>query len=359
MLHGVLDDSGSFTTTSSIYAIPHFFPKLAIFPFIAIIGHLGNNIFILLSGYFLFGREINFTVQAKKILTQIAFATLALIVISFIMLELAIHGFLPWWKPANIQIVEFDFFNNGGWFLGYYLLIILFGKLFLNTHLKKMTKKTWHLILCVGLSVLCIGTFHGFLDSFTQPGQILTPSTLVLGVFLYTLGAYIRKYNPFSRIKTWVLWVSALALAILPVWSFYENTKLAIFKYVLGTVFQQAHLVDANPYMGNIIVLILSLIVFELFRRIKPFVSKTINYIASATLMIYLVHTSDVFWPTPKSNADWEQLLMFRPWQFALDISLLTIAYFAIGFAVYVLYDQFMRRLWPKIMRMALKNDTK
>lgn len=356
-LAGILNNS--FTTPTSLFAIPHFFPKLAIFPFIAIFGHLGNNIFLLLSGYFLFDKKINFTGQTKKILTQMAFATLVLIAISFIMLELAIHGFLSWWKLTNIQITQFDFFNYGGWFLGYYLLIILFGKLFLNTRLKKMTRRTWHLMLCIELVIICIGSICGFLDSFVQGGQQISPSALVLGVFLYTIGSYIKKYNPFDEIKTWVLWVSALILAILPVWSFYENTKLAIFKYVPGMIFQQAHLIDANAYKGGIVILLLSIIIFELFRRIKPFVSKTINYIASATLMIYLVTTADLVWLTPKTGADWERLLMFRPSHFFLWIALLIVAYFILGFLVYVAYDLFSRKLWPKIMHIALKPDKK
>lgn len=360
MIHGVLNDANSFTTSASLYAVPHFFPKLSIFPLVAILGDLGNNIFILLSGYFLFGKKVNFTGQSKKILTQMTFATLILIIISFIMLELAVHGLLPWWKPANIQIVEFDFFNNGGWFLGYYLLIILLGKLFLNARLEKMMKSTWYFMLSAELAIICIGSIHGFLDSFVQAGQSpITPSTMVLGIFLYTLGAYIRKYNPFDKIKTWVLLTSSLFLIILPVWSFYENTKLAIFKYVPGTIFHQTHLTDVYAYMGGIIILLLGVIIFELFRRVKPFTSKTVNYIASATLMIYLVHDSTLGEAIYKKDGNWEQLLMYRPKQFILNVIIFVLIYFAVGFAVYVLYDQFTRKLWPKIKRIALKNGGK
>lgn len=347
--------NNAFQTRTSLYATPHFFPSLAIFPLIAIFGHMGNNIFILLSGYFLFGKNINFTSQTKKILAQIAFATLTLIFISFIMLELAVHGAFPWWTPKNIQITQFDFFNNSGWFLGYYLFIILFAKLFLNEKLKNMQKKTWHFVLSIELAIICIGSLYGFLDSFVKGDPLLSPSTFVLGIFLHILGSYIRKYNPFERIKTWALWASAIILAILPIWSFYENTKLAILQYTPGTVFQQSHLIDVNPYMGNIVILLLSVIIFELFRRIRPFVSETINYVASATLMIFLVHKSEVVLSTAKGNHSWEKLLMYHPKQFILNVLFLTLVYFATGFVVYVFYDQFTRKLWPKISRLILK----
>lgn len=61
-----------------------FYKKLLFHQFFMASGKIGNDIFFLISGYFLINREIDLIKTIRKVLSQLAFTILVLVILSYI-----------------------------------------------------------------------------------------------------------------------------------------------------------------------------------------------------------------------------------------------------------------------------------
>lgn len=315
----------NFLTWGGVFNKPIIYDKLQVIATFMPLGLVGNDIFILISGYFMTEKEdININKIAIKLLSQLAFSTLFLVIVPNFIINNQTN--------YHYYLLTSDIFNSASWFVGYYFVLILFAYLFFNKYLNKLDKKQYTTLLTV-----LFGIVSFFYTRSIIGGLAIYLDRFVLGCFLYSLGGYIKKYNPFNNIHTWVLLV-LIVLVFVFVWiDQYNLMNNRIEDYLRsGSIGEFTHTIVTYDN-HSILVISLSLIMFELFRRIPVFHSRIINYLSSATLMAYLIH-DNTFFKQRWNKKDWLTLLMDSPLKYLLQLVKWTFGVFFLGVAVYSLY---------------------
>ena len=239
---------------------------------------------MLITGYFLAerGKKINLSKSVINLVSMIGFATVAVMIGSLIYY----NNFRT--EKFIVSLQGIGNFNGGWWFAGYYLVVIIIGALWLNDYLTNLEQKKYLSLLIVLFGACSISWIGSVIENIAGGLR-----TVVGGVFLYALGGYIKKYNPFGNVKILPI-ILMIAFVYLLVWvSYYNNTLNSIQTYLQGD--------RRNPYVQvksgyadySIVTMTLALCIFELFRRLKVPNNKVINFFAKASFMVYLVHDND------------------------------------------------------------------
>ncbi len=316
---------------SDLYCNPAFYKSLGILAIMAPTGTIGNTIFILISGYFMASKEpssINLTKIGQKLLLQLGFATTALVITSTIVINWANTSLI------NVNLnsyMTFFSFNSMSWFVGYYFIVILLGKLFLNSKLDKLEKEKYLMLLVTFFAIIQFSWSAGLLANL-----ISGLDTVITGLFLYSLGGYIRKFNPFEKVRLWILFALIILTNIVVYINYYLGTIKSInnFNPDDGNLFMQSIPGYGN---NNIVTLILGITIFEIFRRIPSFSCKIINFISAATFMVYLMHDNEFFYSLWKTE-DWLPLLYDDKLAFFLTFTKWMGITFASGLVMYIVY---------------------
>lgn len=115
-----LTDLQSMQRGNGWFCSPNFSKRLCILALIAPWGQIGNAIFLIISGYFVSSKDvIDLTKVSKKLLFQLGFAACVLGLVSI---------YINIITGLSIRVVPFSCFNSGSWYIGYYFLVIVFGK---------------------------------------------------------------------------------------------------------------------------------------------------------------------------------------------------------------------------------------
>ena len=301
-----------------------FYILYTIIPF----GKIGVAVFVLISGYFLVkkGSQVDITKIAKKLLLQLGFASLVLVFASAFLYRCV------WQGEQYIGMRTMLHFNTNSWFVGYYFLLVLMGFLFLNKFLMSLNSKNYCTFLIIFFALSQFSWTGDMAETLATGVRVL-----LSGICLYALGGYIRRYNPFEKYRLWLLLlVIALSYVVIYV-SCYNNMVQKIEDYLRsgskGT-FYQSFLVWGDY---TIVVIILSVAIFEIFRRLKMPDNRVINFFASGTFMVYLLHDNR-FAYSIMDMKDWATLLAENPYRFMPELTLWTLAPFVIGELMYVVY---------------------
>ncbi len=313
---------------------PILYKSLIVPQIIASFGTIGNDIFILITGYFMANRaekgSMNISKVASKLLTQLGFATMILIAASAV----AVYAV----RSVRVEAVGFHLFNTYAWFVGYYFLIFLCGALFFNRFILSLDRK--------GYLALVLSLFA--LISFEWTGRLIDGLTegllnLVTGFFLYAVGGYIRRYEPFERFRgVFFVLILAVCVAITAVsqFNFTASTIAAARESGLEQVLMPHSLMRFDN--NSIITLIVAISMLELFKRIRIPNSKVINFLGSATFMVYLIH-ENAFINSLWRKDNWLEILSRSPVEFVARCAMWMIICFACGVVAYALYLLFMR----------------
>lgn len=299
------------------------------------LGRTANCIFMMLSGYFLIERGKNVRLQgvAKKLLLQLAFASVVLIIFSFLIC-LVYPTNLAFAMPVGIEI-----FNKEWWFVGYYFIVITIGALFLNKIICQCSKENYVIILIVLFALFSFSWSGNVMDNFKGLRM------LCAGVFCYLWGGYCKKYNPLERIK-FITFILFIAMIYILIWISYYNAvheSLAFYHHIdQGGTFIQPSETSAYPDYG-IVPISLSIIIFELFRRIKIRSNAAINYISSASFMVYLVHDNEFIRNYWTFKEDLAALLYESPVQFCIKLGGRALLTYAVGVVAFSIYQGLMR----------------
>lgn len=183
--------------------------------------------------------------------------------------------------------------------------------------------------------IFCIIQFtwsRGLLDSLSSG-----LATLLTGVFLYSLGGEIRLYNPFDSIRTYVVIIIIIINEVIVCLSSYNITVTNIenyYRYAADQTF-----IQYIPLFENysIVVIIVGVALFELFRRIEIPQNKILNFFGKATFMVYLIHDNTFFYSIWDTR-DWITLLDNQTYIFIFDVLILTLKVFGIGVCAYSAY---------------------
>ncbi|MBP7060077.1 MAG: acyltransferase family protein [Lachnospiraceae bacterium] len=317
---------------NGLFNYPLFYKKLFILNSIMPLGKAGNAIFLIISGYFMIlkGKEINIVNISKKLLLQLGFAAIMLVLASTATYYYNIRSL------SNLNLVNIKIFNGMSWFVGYYFLVILIAALFLNRFLISLDKKGFITFLITLFAVVEFTWSSGVINDLANG-----LSTLCTGVFLYSLGAFIQKYDPFERVRTYVFFLVIGMTYVLIYISGYNNAETNIKNYFLndktGNLVQPFFQSISKYNDSSIVVILIGLCMFEIFRRIKVPTSRTINFLAKSTFMIYLIHDNSFFYSI-WGNKDWITTLYNTPGRFVISLLKWSIATFLTGVFVYILY---------------------
>lgn len=292
---------------------PILYKRLCILEIAVASGKIGNALFLLISGYFLANKSsenIDLTKKAKKLLLMMGYATTILVIVSAVCRSL--------FENIN-SYVEFTLFNTATWwFVGYYFLVILFGKLFFNNIILRLDKKKYLMLVVTIFTVVQLGWSNSLICNLSNGLEIF-----VNGIFIYVLGGYIHKYNPFTQIRTWIFVAIVAVTYMIICIDYYIRTLSSINTYNAGS---GEELFIQNTFNGydnrSLVVIIIAVALFELFKRLPNFYSRVINYFGAATFMVYLLHENELGhaiwkhkdWLTPLYESSWKFALVFLMW---------------------------------------------
>jgi len=256
---------------------PVFWKRLLILNTIMSFGIIGNAIFLLISGYFLANRdasEIKLGKISGKLLLQMGFATIVLTCVPTI-----IHLMKP---DISISLQPVTAFNSMSWFVGYYFVVILCGALFLNKFLAKLDRRKYGIFVLTLFAFVSFSWSGGLAESLAGGLR-----TLLTGIFLYSLGGFIHQFDPFKKIRIYVFFIVILIVNALIWLSGYNNTVNNIQSYI------QSHsedpFIQSVPFFDNfsIVIIILAICMFEIFRRVRLPENKIITFLGKTTFMVY------------------------------------------------------------------------
>jgi len=240
-------------------------------------GKIGVVVYILITGYFCINKDFSF----KKVFTL--WLQIFCYSVGF-MLIFRIAGIEKLNKVDTIKTF-FPLAHNQYWFITVYLYLILLVP-FINKFLNSLSKENYNKLLVV-LSIIFVIIPTLFYTNGLI-GSTNTPIGILLFIYVYIIGAYIKLYEI----------------------SFFENKKLRnifiiIFGYIVVTVIvligrklEQGNIFWSNLFgyyreMNSIFILIPSISLFYIFKEWKLKHNVIINYLASISFSVYLLHESN------------------------------------------------------------------
>ena len=324
-------DSGYFTQ-------PIIYLRLLVFDIGVILGDIGNGLFIAISGYFMNANDhIDTGKIAKKLLPQLGFVTVILII------AYSVWAAFFQSEALILEAATVDYFNNSWWFIGYYFLVIILAKVFLNKFTAKLTRPQFKSLLLTILAVSQFTWSGNMLESLASGSRILA-----IGVFFFLMGGYIARYNPFQNLK-WYTFILAIAATFgIRFLSAYNIVSQAIAEFIKSNA--QSRFIPSvqggsNYGITNVIFVIC---LFELFRRWHVSYSAVINFVGKSTMMIYLMHDNTFYRKIFRNNEDWIGTLSDSCLLYCLKWFKWAAITFAIGLAAYCLYT-LLGKLLPRM----------
>ena len=300
-----------------------YYKKLTLVEFSLAFGKIGNTLFILITGYFLINKSnIDVKKQSKKLLLQIIYCVIGLTLSSFIVS--LIH-------PSFKGLITIRSINDCGWFAGYYLLIILLANLFINKRLNSLNKNQYLSLLIIGFALMQIGWSREIINSVFS-------SVVINGLWIYSLGGYLKKYKPLKKYKISFLFLMILVMFLLIALTYRNYVQLEINKAIISgaTSFYQTFIRYDDYHFAPIII---GICLFEIFSRMKIKTSVFINYIGSSTFMIFLLHDNEFDWEILRHfnfiNLYYNNVLLFMVY-----IVLIVLIIFIISIICYYIYNK-------------------
>ena len=254
------------------------FWKYIILKIISNYGYLGNNAFIMISGYFSITKT-NFNI------------------FKFLYMIFEIYTYyypsLFFGKKLNKKYKNIQFPNyskmtiyfpiltrNGNWFIQIYLSLLLFLP-YINTGLLSLNKQKYKNLVITIIIFYCI--FNSFLDFFGFNSNIFKTTPLISLLLPYIIGGYINIYGLYFKF----LW-KIFAIIYFPLTIMSEIIFDTLALKMNNFNFIKFHL-NLSIYMNSIISISGAMSLIFLFQNYK-FYSKKINFIAASALGIYLIH---------------------------------------------------------------------
>lgn len=270
------------------------------------------------------GGGIDIVKISKKLLYQLGFATIVLTIIST-------ACFLQK-NDIFFNLMTIQAFNSMSWFAGYYYIIILIAMIFLNDFLAKLDKKGYISFLLANFAFIQFGWTGGLAE-----GLIPGLRTLLTGIFLYSLGGYLKKYNPFRTLRIYVFFLTIVTAYFFVNLSAYNTIEQSIESYIRNKT--EDDFIQTIPGFPNysIIVIIIGVCLFEIFKRARIPQNKFLNYLGQSTFMVYLLHDNEFFYSIFNTQ-DWITLLYYYPYRFIFKIFIWSVGVFACGVIAYTFY---------------------
>ena len=257
-------------------------------------GDLANNVFILITGYYMASVKKQNYRRMIRLLFDMCFYSW-IIMFLFYLLHLQafdkdyfIRGLFPFWRGLN-------------WFVCCYLVLLFFVP-YINTMISGLKKRDFLImILLIALfkCVLPLWDFNTYMGSSKELSQF---------IFMYLTGAYIRSWVDISLLRR----RTKLAAAV---------TALSVLCLLLITLERSYFSIHGkgfnNPgikHYGGIFQPLIAVELLLLFLSFREFHSRFINTMAKSVLGIYLIHDNplvrDMIWLKILPNLNY----LYRSW---------------------------------------------
>lgn len=249
-----------------------------------LLGNLGVNLFLLITGYFLCTKQIDSKLVLKN-LTQVWFYSILCGVIYILAGGTVSAGLL-------LKILFPTIFKQY-WFFTAYIVLILLAP-YLNLFAKSASQTQFRNCLLTMVVLWCV------ILSFTN--QDMYSSEIVQFVMYYLIGAYFRMHPEnclaTAKIRN-ILAVGSLFLLLL------STTAIRLVNETIG------HLISETSFINSFSILSLGSAVGLFASAVyhKPWVNRYVNRIASCTFGIYLLHDNplvrSLIWRNWLDNTVW------------------------------------------------------
>lgn len=224
---------------------------------IQILGKTANNIFILTTGYYMINKKIN-KEKIIKLIGEILFYSYSILFV-----------YLVFCKEKEIGIIIKSILPitfNAEWFVTSYILLYITIP-FINALINNLTKKEMSVLIIIFIVCFSILPTINLLSEYF--------SNYIWFILLYLVGAYTKLYEnkEFSKYSKCFIVVSSIAIICV-------ITSIACFNM------RRLGLLEINSFL----VFILAYSIFMDFINKKEYSNSIINYVASSSLGIYLIH---------------------------------------------------------------------
>lgn len=241
-------------------------------------GDIGNGIFFLLTGYFMFGKEYKIR-RLVKLLGQVYFYAFFMILIFFVLRAFNIYKFSEFSSMSKLMLIInaiIPITSGSWWFIQTYIILFLFIPV-INGFLEKLNSKSFIAVLCLIWVFWLLPKTIGFWYSNLQ-----------MAIFFYILGAGLKKSN--LKINKFVYLISFCIiwglLSLIDITSSHLIDNTTMNNKILKMFYTAASMTILTP--------LAVVCLFEFFKNLNMKNHKLINIIASTTFGIYLIHDSSI-----------------------------------------------------------------
>lgn len=234
-------------------------------------GGIGNCSFMILTGYFLSKSNFRFE-KLLKLWGQVFFYSVGLYLLSIWM---GLHSF----DKNSFKQVLFPITSNQYWYFTAYVIIFFLSPA-MNVAVERLEKRQIIVMMLAMTWFFSLITLKGYYSSISD-NRI---GTMAL---LYLIGAYIRKYySPKSRRA---MRIEATAAVVLFDFLTFFCVFFDKYTWLANIVPRRRDLVwgiEKTP------VIVLSALIFLVFKNIDVKLNRLINWLAGSTFGVYLLHVN-------------------------------------------------------------------
>lgn len=248
--------------------------------FLLLSGKLGVSLFVLISGYFLIEMPRLKVEKLVKLWLQIfTYSTLAYLVYTVILVSVTAEN--PF-RISELLKNCFPLVYQNWWFASTYFVLSLFSP-FLNRFLTSLNKNQYQKLLAMASVCWCIIP--------TLFGKTFECNHLVWFFYLYSIAGYIRRYDvikavPYSGIKSILL----AFLIVFGVLFCVDRIKVLCLRFSEYRTEYSYFTGENGEQRLMLLIMVVSLLLFIGFQKIRVNNNQVVNRIASATFGIYLIH---------------------------------------------------------------------
>ena len=230
-------------------------------------GTLGVSLFIIISGYFYDKNKLNVYKVVRLILQIFIFSIIGLMIGIIIGDDnLNTKNIIKSIMPTTFGLY---------WFATCYVLILLFSP-FIKVIIDNLSKKDLKLVISLMVIIWYLITMI--------PGAKTFGNEFIWLIVIYIIGAYIKKYNVNILKNNRIRIITIIVITIL----------LSTFMIIIELLSQKLSILENFiQYFNNIqspFILILTILIFNIFKNINIKNNIYINDVASSTFGIYLIH---------------------------------------------------------------------
>ena len=229
------------------------------------IGNIGTVLFMLISGYYLIDSKNIRLSKIVKLWLQVLFYSLGIYLI-FILTNNQLFIF----KDLIKYITPIS--SNIYWFMTVYTIIYLFHP-YINILLTKLSKKEYHKLIIMLLFIFSLLGLYSTNNYYcNELGDCF---------IFYIIGSYFKLYkkNIFNNNKLNYFILVICIISLISSSIVYKYLEIKYYKYNYNVFYNR----------NSIIVILLSISIFNIFINKRLYINKFINLLGSCTLGIYLL----------------------------------------------------------------------